>query len=177
LLDLVPLLYIVHHTDTTRAPRQGEVDGKDYHFVSREAFCALVRDGAFIEHAEFSANLYGTSLAAVKSIQDQGRRCILDIEAQGVRQIKKTNLNPVYLFLSPPSLQELRVRLEKRATDTPASIHRRLETATKEIQFAQSGAHDVIIINRELEGCYAKFQQVALGSEVESDALPDPPLL
>ena len=134
---------------------------------------ALVADGGFIEHAEFSGNLYGTSVQAVKSIAAQGRRCILDIEVQGVRQIKKTDLDPVYLFVSPPSVSILRARLQGRGTDTPEAIQKRLDTALLEIAYAKEpNAHDLVIVNDDLDRAYTKFQAVALGEKVEGDVLP-----
>ncbi|KAL7280816.1 guanylate kinase [Trametes coccinea BRFM310] len=157
---------------TTRAPRAGEVDGKDYHFVSQDNFKDLISRGAFIEHAQFSGNFYGTSFMAVREIENSGRRCILDIEAQGVRQIKGTNLNPVYLFISPPSLTVLRERLQGRGTESEASVAKRLATALKEIEYAKEGAHDLVIVNDDLDRAYEKFKRVALGEPIESDPLP-----
>ncbi|KAI0675466.1 guanylate kinase [Trametes maxima] len=157
---------------TTRTPRVGEVDGEDYHFVSQEKFKVLIADGAFIEHAQFSGNFYGTSFMAVREIGKLGRRCLLDIEAQGVRQIKATTLNPVYLFISPPSLAALKGRLQGRGTETEAAVAKRLATALKEIEYAKEGAHDYVIVNDDLDRAYEKFERVALGEPIESDALP-----
>ncbi|KAI0028338.1 guanylate kinase [Vararia minispora EC-137] len=158
---------------TTRAPRPSEVDGKDYNFTTRDAFLRLVADGGFIEHAEFSGNLYGTSVQAVKSIAQQGRRCILDIEVQGVRQIKTTDLNPVYLFVAPPSVSVLRQRLIGRGTDSVEAVQKRLQTALLEIGYAKEpGAHDYVLVNDDLERAYDKFRRIALGGIVESDTLP-----
>ncbi|EMD38856.1 hypothetical protein CERSUDRAFT_151559 [Gelatoporia subvermispora B] len=157
---------------TTRTPRPGEVDGKQYYFVPREKFQDLIRENAFIEHAEFSSNYYGTSFMTVREVSSAGRRCILDIEAQGVRQIKATDLNPVYLFISPPSLTALRKRLRGRGTETEASAAKRLATALKEIEYAKEGAHDYVIINDDLDRAYALFKRVALGEQIKSDPLP-----
>ncbi|KAF9005906.1 P-loop containing nucleoside triphosphate hydrolase protein [Cyathus striatus] len=158
---------------TTRSPRPGELDGKQYHFVSRQQFLDLVQEGAFIEHAEFSGNFYGTSRQAVCTVQDQGRRCILDIEAQGVRQIKQTNLNPVYLFISPPSMTALRSRLQQRGTESEASVQKRLATALSEIEYAkQPNVHDLVIVNDDLDRAYDLFKQIAQGLSVPSDTLP-----
>ncbi|KAH9852104.1 guanylate kinase [Lenzites betulinus] len=157
---------------TTRAPRAGEADGKDYNFVSQDTFRALIADGAFIEHAQFSGNFYGTSFMAVREIEKTGRRCLLDIEAQGVRQIKATDLNPVYLFVSPPSLAALRERLQARGTETEAAVAKRLATALKEVEYAKEGAHDLVIVNDDLDRAYDKFKRVALGEQIESDVLP-----
>ncbi|EJF64195.1 guanylate kinase [Dichomitus squalens] len=157
---------------TTRAPRTGEVDGKDYYFVSKDKFKELIAQGAFIEHAQFSDNFYGTSYMTVHEIEKSGRRCLLDIEAQGVRQIKGTSLNPVYLFVSPPSLTALRTRLKGRATEDEAAVAKRLAAALREIEYAKEGAHDFVIVNDDLPRAYEKFQRVALGEPIESDPLP-----
>lgn len=157
---------------TTRSPRAGELDGKDYYFVSQEKFKDLISQAAFIEHAQFSGNFYGTSFMSVREIQKSGRRCLLDIEAQGVRQVKATDLDPVYLFVSPPSLAELRARLQGRGTETEAAVTKRLATALKEIDYAKEGAHDFVIVNDDLDRAYEKFWRVALGEPVESDTLP-----
>ncbi|THH13042.1 hypothetical protein EW146_g7138 [Bondarzewia mesenterica] len=158
---------------TTRSPRPGETDGKQYHFVSRDSFLQLIDQGAFIEHAEFSGNFYGTSFQAVNSISDLGRRCILDIEVQGVRQIKNTSLNPVYLFVSPPSLATLRSRLVARGTESQAAVDKRMKTALNEISYAKEpGPHDVVIVNDDLDRAYALFKKVALGEKPAGDVLP-----
>lgn len=92
---------------TTRDPRPGEENGKDYYFVTREVMQRDIAAGDFIEHAEFSGNLYGTSKAAVRAVQAMNRICVLDVDLQGVRNIKKTDLQPVYIFVQPPSLDVL----------------------------------------------------------------------
>ncbi|KAK7061123.1 guanylate kinase [Paramarasmius palmivorus] len=158
---------------TTRAPRPGEIDGKQYHFVTRDKFLDLIKEGAFIEHAEFSGNFYGTSFQTVREVEQQGRRCILDIEAQGVRQIKATNLNPVYCFISPPSMSALRERLQGRGTETEASVQKRLATAVKELEYAkQPNVHDVVIVNDNVDRAYAMLKSLALGEKITGDALP-----
>ena len=91
---------------------------------------------------------------------------------QGVRQIKKTSLDPVYLFVSPPSLASLRTRLQGRGTETEASVAKRLATALKEIDYAKEGAHDLVVVNDDLERTYELFRRVALGEKIESDKLP-----
>jgi len=158
---------------TTRAPRPGEVHGKQYFFVQTQEFKDLIAAGAFIEHAEFSGNFYGTSFETVRLVQEQGRRCILDIEAQGVRQIKASALDPIYLFISPPTLSALRTRLQGRGTETEASVQKRLTTALKEIEYAKEpNVHDLVIVNDDLDRAYELFKKVALGEEIVADALP-----
>ncbi|CAL1714894.1 unnamed protein product [Somion occarium] len=157
---------------TTRPPRAGEQDGKHYYFVTRDSFQQLIKENAFIEYAEFSGNYYGTSFMTVREVSKGGRRCLLDIEAQGVRQVKATNLNPVYLFISPPTLESLRLRLQGRGTEDESSLAKRLTTAFKEIEYAKEGAHDYVIVNDELERAYDLFKRVALGEKIKGDQLP-----
>jgi len=161
---------------TTRSPRPGETDGKEYHFVTRDQFVSLIKDGAFIENAQFSGNMYGTSVKAVEEVGNQGRRCILDIDAQGVRLIKENHrsLNPVFLFISPPSLTVLRSRLEGRGTETEEAVKSRLDAALNEIAYARTGpeAVDIVVVNDDLDRAYGLLEKVALGEEVEGDELP-----
>ena len=93
--------------------------------------------------------------------------------SQGIRQIKQTNLNPVYLFISPPSMVVLRTRLQQRGTDSNVAVQKRLETALNEIQFAKEpNVHDVIIVNDDLDRAYTLFKKVAQGEEITGDSLP-----
>jgi len=162
---------------TTRSPRAGEVDGKDYNFVDRDSFLALVKQDGFIEHAEFSKNLYGTSVAAVQKVADEGSRCILDIDSQGVKLIKAHHLetlNPIFIFLSPPSLAELKNRLTNRGSETDATIQSRLEASVAEVAYArQPNIYDFIIVNDDLDRAYGKLTKVVEGdANVQSDELP-----
>ncbi|WEW55638.1 guanylate kinase [Emydomyces testavorans] len=141
--------------DTTRAPRPGEQDGREYSFTNKDAFLKLVDEGGFIEYAQFGGNYYGTSTKAVKDIAERGKVCILDIEMEGVKQVKKTDLNARFLFLAPPSMEELERRLRGRGTETEDSLNKRLAQAKKELEYAQQpGAHDKIVVNDDLETAY-----------------------
>ncbi|KAF9457512.1 guanylate kinase/L-type calcium channel beta subunit [Collybia nuda] len=158
---------------TTRMPRPGEMHGKQYYFVTPQKFKDLIQENAFIEHAEFSGHFYGTSFQTVRQVQEMGRRCILDIEAQGVRQIKNTNLNPVYLFISPPSMRTLTARLQQRGTESESMVQKRLATALKEVQFAKEPkVHDIVIVNDDLDRAYGLFKRIALGENIHGDILP-----
>jgi len=178
---LIARLFVTHPekfgfsiSHTTRKPRPGEVDGKHYYFVDCNRFLELIDEGAFIEHAQFSGNFYGTSMMTVKEIMASGRRCLLDIDAQGVCQIKENkDLNPIYLFISPPSLAVLQQRLKDRGTETEVSIHTRLEAAMKEIDYARTpGVHDIVIVNDNLDRALEALEKVALGSMDHVDHLP-----
>ncbi|KAF8331071.1 P-loop containing nucleoside triphosphate hydrolase protein [Cantharellus anzutake] len=164
---------------TTRSPRAGETNGKEYHFTTREQFLSLVDQGAFIEHAQFSGNLYGTTVKAVQDVAERGRRCILDIDAQGVRTIKEKhpNLNPVFVFISPPSLDALRSRLVGRGTETNEALNARLSAALDEIFYARTGRVQVVdhvVVNDVVERAYSLLEKLALGvgEGVKSDELP-----
>jgi guanylate kinase len=158
--------------DTTRAPRPGEQDGREYHFVSPAEFARLKDEGAFLETAAFSGNSYGTSLGAVRALGAGGRRALLDIEAQGVRQVKASALDPVFVFLAPPSVGALKERLRGRGTDAEDAVQKRLRAALDEIKYAREGAHDVVIVNDSVERAYALFREVALGVRIVGDVLP-----
>ncbi|KAJ1835181.1 guanylate kinase [Coemansia sp. RSA 2706] len=142
-------------SNTTRNPRAGEVDGKDYHFLTRDEFVAAVGRNEFIEHAEFSGNMYGTTIRAVKDVADAGKTCILDIDVQGVKSVKKTDLGARFIFVAPPSEEELEKRLRSRGTDDEASILKRLQAAKSELEYGnQSGSCDIKIVNDDLEAAY-----------------------
>ncbi|GIZ43405.1 hypothetical protein CKM354_000663300 [Cercospora kikuchii] len=144
---------------TTREPRAGEEHGKDYWYVSKDDFKKKVEENGFIEHAQFGSNFYGTSVQAVKDVAEQGRTCILDIEMEGVKQVKKTDLNARYLFLQPPSVEVLEQRLRGRQTDKEEAIQQRLKQAEKEIEFSKTpGVHDKIIVNDDLEKAWQEFK-------------------
>lgn len=139
---------------TTRAPRGGEEDGIDYHFLSRERFLQLVDENAFIEHAEVHGNHYGTLKAPVEEVLAEGNSMILDIDVQGARRVRDyvralDDSDPmkagyVDIFLAPPSMEELRRRLESRGTDSRESIERRLAAAGDEMAAAGEYMHKVV---------------------------------
>ncbi|XP_018613229.1 guanylate kinase isoform X1 [Scleropages formosus] len=151
---------------TTRKPRPGEENGKDYHYVSREAMQAGIANGEFIENAEFSGNMYGTSKAAVQDVQAKNLICLLDIDMQGVLNIKKTDLNPIYISIQPPSMEILEKRLRDRKTESEESLQKRLDVARKDMELSKKpGMFDVIIINDDLEEAYGKLKG-ALAEEI-----------
>ncbi|XP_069067087.1 guanylate kinase isoform X2 [Pleurodeles waltl] len=150
---------------TTRSPRPGEVE--DYHFVSRADMEKAISNGEFIEHAEFSGNLYGTSKAAVEVVQAQNQICILDIEMQGVKNIKKTDLKPIYISVFPPSVEVLEKRLRDRKTESEESLQKRLKAALRDMETSKEpGMFDQIIINDNLEEAYGSLKS-ALSEEIQ----------
>ncbi|XP_030171244.1 guanylate kinase isoform X1 [Lynx canadensis] len=152
---------------TTRDPRPGEENGKDYYFVTREMMQRDIAAGDFIEHAEFSGNLYGTSKAAVRAVQAMNRICVLDVDLQGVRNIKKTDLRPIYIFVQPPSLEVLEQRLRQRNTETEESLAKRLAAARVDMESCkEQGLFDLIIINDNLDKAYQALEE-ALSEEIK----------
>ncbi|KAK1927797.1 P-loop containing nucleoside triphosphate hydrolase protein [Papiliotrema laurentii] len=154
---------------TTRAPRAGEVDGQHYHFVTKDEFMRRVENGEFLEWAQFGGNCYGTTFAALTALAP--KRCILDIELQGVLQLRakapeqNPPISPVFLFLSPPDVATLKQRLAGRGTETPESIRKRLDAARAEIEYACNTGHDIVIVNDDVEVAKQQLEKIALGLE------------
>ena len=130
---------------TTRAPREGEVEGEAYHFVSHEVFDGMVAEDAFAEWAEVHGNKYGTALRTLEEARKNGVDLVLDIDCQGAQRLKEQFDGGVYVFIMPPSMKELRRRLEGRSTDAQEVIERRIAKAADEIREARW--YDYIIFN------------------------------
>ncbi|RZC39928.1 guanylate kinase [Asbolus verrucosus] len=143
---------------TTRKPRPGEIDNQHYHFTNLDDMRRAIDEGKFIESATFCGNLYGTSKAAVDSVKRQGKVCVLDIDVQGVKQVKNTELNPWYIFIKPPSLDELKTRLTARKTESEESLQHRLKVAGQELEYGTEENFDFIVINDNLESAYAQLK-------------------
>ncbi|XP_071782616.2 guanylate kinase isoform X1 [Centroberyx gerrardi] len=148
---------------TTRNPRPGEENGKDYHYVTRQVMQARIDNGEFIENAEFSGNMYGTSKAAVQDVQAKNLICILDIDMQGVKNIKRTDLNPIYVSIQPPSMSILEKRLRDRNTESEESLQKRLHAAQVDMEISKEpGLFDVVIVNDNLEVAYGQLKDALL---------------
>lgn len=160
LLDkLEDFTFSVSHT--TRKPRQGEVDGREYHFVDRERFAQMVDEGAFAEWARVHDNFYGTSVREIDRARREGKRGIVfDIDYQGARQIKAKLRDAVGVFVLPPSMAELRRRLEGRGTEDLATIEKRFANAWHEIE--HYGVFDYLVVNDDLERAKAAVLGIAL---------------
>ena len=143
---------------TTRAPREGTADGKDYFFLSRPRFEELVENGKMLEHAEYCGNFYGTPSEPIEAWQAEGCDVILEIEVQGGAQIKTKRPDCVSIFILPPSLEVLEKRLRRRGTDAEEAIQKRLATAKSEI--AQAMHYDYVIINDDLEPAVEQVAEI-----------------
>lgn len=159
-----PKAFAFSVSHTTRKPRSGEENGREYHFVTREEIMRGIEAGEFLENAQFSGNYYGTSKSAVESVLSQGRICALDIDIQGVINLKKTDLNPVFCFIKPPSMESLEKRLRERGTETEESLNKRLETAKIELEYEKNEkkAFDFVIVNDDLDSAYEKLKVILI---------------
>ena len=152
---------------TTRGPREGEVDGKDYFFISRQEFERRVKNNESLEHAEFAGNCYGTPRAYVEKLLDSGMNVVLEIDVQGALQVMKSMPECVSVFILPPSFEELEHRLRGRGTETEEKVRERLETAKRELPYAPQ--YDYQIVNGgDIEAAYQSLREVFLKSTGEA---------
>jgi guanylate kinase len=143
LLERVPDLQL-SVSATTREPREGEIDGRDYHFLSREEFDRRVDAEDFLEFATYSGNRYGTLRSEVRRLLDEGQSVLLEIEVQGARQVRAAMRESVQVFIEPPDPDELRRRLETRGTDSAGAIDSRLEVAEQELAASDEFAYRIV---------------------------------
>jgi guanylate kinase len=143
---------------TTRPARPGEVDGRDYHFVDKARFRAMITGGEFAEWAEVHGNYYGTSLRTLQEAKAAGQDVLLDIDCQGARQLKGSLAQAVFIFILPPSLVELEHRLRGRNTDSDEVIQRRLDNAEEEI--SQSSWYDYQVINDNIDTALGQLKEI-----------------
>ena len=147
---------------TTRKPRPGEEDGKNYFFVSLERFDEMVANGELLEHAEYVANHYGTPRDYVNRKLDEGFNVVLDIEIQGARQVKTSMPDAVMIFIAPPSLEELRSRLEGRGTETARAVEARLIRAGQE--YEEADFYDWLIVNDDADRAAEELSAIITAS-------------
>ena len=152
---------------TTRAPRPGEADGRDYHFVSRERFEAMVAAGDFLEHANVYGNLYGTARSAVAAQLAAGDDVMLEIDWQGARQVRALFPGLVGIFILPPSVDALRARLTARGKDSPEVIARRLAAAREDISHVLE--FEYIIVNDRFDAALADLRSVVRAARLARD--------
>jgi guanylate kinase len=156
---------------TTRPPRPGEVNGKDYFFVDRETFERMIEEGDFLEWAEVYGNLYGTSKSQVLKALNEGKDIILDIDTQGALQVKKNFPEAVLIFVLPPSLSELERRLRRRGTDDEETIERRLRVVREEIKRAP--LYDYIVVNDVLEIAFENLKSIIRAEKCKTERLAE----
>jgi guanylate kinase len=157
--------YSISHT--TRKPRGHESDGVDYYFVDEKTFTKMIDQGAFVEWAEVYDNFYGTSASGLKDLTASGLDIVLDVDIQGGRNIKDHFPNSVLIFLIPPSLEVLELRLRERGTDDETVIRARMETAADDIR--NCGWYDYIIINDRLEKAIREAQSIIISERCRTE--------
>ncbi len=150
---------------TTRPPRPGERDGVDYHFVDEGHFEQRLERGEFLEHAQVHGNYYGTLKGPVRMAVDAGEVVLLDIDVQGARQVRAAGVDGVFVFMLPPSVEELERRLRGRATDSEAVIMGRLGVAREEM--AEASEYDYLVVNENVEQAVEEFLAVVAAERLK----------
>jgi guanylate kinase len=162
---------------TTRSPRGSEQDGREYHFITRGEFEAMIERGEFLEYAQVFGNYYGTAKSVLQQARERGNDVLLDIDVQGERQVKRKMPVAVSIFVLPPSRTELESRLRKRSLSENVHaeevIRRRLDTARREIENYPN--YDYILINDRLEQSVDRLQAIVLGERIRRSGEPPSP--
>lgn len=144
---------------TTRAPREGEENGVSYHFVTPDHFQELVDQGKFVETAKVHTNRYGTTFDAVSAVVSRGQVCLLDLDVQGCQSVRRVGFKAYMVFIRPPSMDELEKRLRHRAAEkSEEEVQIRLQTARNEMNFVEDPMWDKVIVNDNLDECYAQLK-------------------
>lgn len=156
---------------TTRQPRPGEEDGKDYFFVSRDQFEGMIEDERLLEYAEYVGNYYGTPLQYVEEMTDQGKDVFLEIEVQGALQVKRRMPDGVFIFLAPPTMHELESRIVNRGTDAPEVIEKRMRQAREELQLVTQ--YDYVVENDNVQSAVERIQTIINAEHLKTDRFID----
>ncbi len=143
---------------TTRAPREGEIDGVHYHFIDRETFLRMIEENAFLEYAEYNGNFYGTPKAPVEAELLAGHNVLLEIEVQGAEKIMDSGADLVSIFITIPSKAELERRLRGRDTETEETIRSRLAIAERELK--RAFRYDYVVLNDEVDAAVARIETI-----------------
>ena len=154
---------------TTRKIRPGEVDGKDYYFVSKEEFQQKIKDGKLLEHAEFVGNYYGTPLDKVNEQLEAGKEVVLEIEVEGASQVKEKMPDCVMIFIAPPSKEELYNRLKNRGTESEEVIQARITKANRE--FKKAYLYDYIVVNDEVNNAADRIMAIIRAEHAKTNRI------
>jgi guanylate kinase len=154
---------------TTRAPRAGEAEGVDYYYKTREQFQEMIERGTLLEYAEYVGNLYGTPREPVERTIAEGKDIILEIDVKGALQVKRNYPEGVFIFLLPPSLDELRQRISGRGTETAAVIDTRMSEASREIGMITE--YDYAVVNDEIEAACRRIQSIITAEHCRRDRI------
>ncbi|MCR5833092.1 MAG: guanylate kinase [Selenomonadaceae bacterium] len=154
--DMTDVAYSV--SATTRAPREGETDGKQYYFLSRDEFSTWIDEGKFLEYANVYGNFYGTPLNKIEERRNRGEDILLEIDVQGAMNVMKKCPDGVFIFLLPPSLEELKRRIEGRGTETPESLAIRFNNAVAEIAIGRD--YNYVVVNDSVDDAAAQIEGI-----------------
>jgi guanylate kinase len=152
---------------TTREARRNEIEGEDYHFIKRPDFLKMIKDNKFIEWAEVHNNLYGTTLREIEEKTAENQQIILDIDIQGVKNLKRKIPDALYIFILPPSIEELKKRLSKRNSESPSTLNLRLKIALKEIE--KINLYDYAIVNQDISFAYSTLRSIIIANNHRVD--------
>lgn len=156
---------------TTRAPRNGEVEGKNYYFMTREQFQNRIAEDDFLEHAEVYGNLYGTPKSKVIEVLNSGKNVILEIDIQGALVVKDNYPDGVFIFILPPSMEELRNRIINRGSETPESLMTRFKSAYKEINYVSK--YSYAVVNDTVEDAANKIKSIIVAEQCRVDRIKE----
>lgn len=156
LSDLPKVAYSI--SATTRSPRPSEIDGREYYFLSVDEFKSWIAEEKFLEYAEVYGNFYGTPLNKIEERLNRGEDVLLEIDVQGALNVKKKCPEGVYIFLLPPSLEELKSRIEGRGTESPESLSRRLKNAVAEIKIGLE--YDYVVVNDTIDNAASQIKAI-----------------
>ncbi len=160
---------------TTRAPREGEVEGVNYYFLTKEAFEEKVNNNGFLEYANVHGNFYGTPKVNVEKMLDEGKDVILEIDIQGALQVKENFKEGVFIFILPPSMEELKERIIKRGSETEESLMTRFKNAYKEINYVSK--YNYAVVNDKLEVAVSKVEAIIAAEKCRVDRIKENTIL
>ncbi|MGL5634874.1 MAG: guanylate kinase [Sarcina sp.] len=156
---------------TTRSPREGEIDGVNYHFLTKTEFETRLAENDFLEHAQVYGNYYGTPKSNVEKILESGKDVILEIDIQGALKVKEQSKEGVFIFILPPSMEELKQRIIKRGSETPESLMTRFKSAYKEINYVSK--YNYAVVNDTVETAVSKIEAILLAEKCRVDRLKE----
>ncbi|MCI6692732.1 MULTISPECIES: guanylate kinase [unclassified Clostridium] len=160
---------------TTRNPRQGEIEGVNYYFLTKEAFEEKVKENGFLEYANVHGNFYGTPKVNVEKMLDEGKDVILEIDIQGALQVKDNFKEGVFIFILPPSMEELKQRIIKRGSETEESLMTRFKNAYKEINYVSK--YNYAVVNDKLEVAVSKVESIIAAEKCRVDRIKENTIL
>jgi len=163
--------YVYSVSATTRAQRPGEVDGKDYYFVSREDFETMIQNEDLLEYAEYVGNYYGTPIQKIEENLAAGHDVFLEIEVQGAMKVKERMPEGIFIFLAPPNLEELESRITGRGTDAAHVIQERMATAKEEIELMQH--YDYVVVNDQVQHAVDKINAIIQSEHLKVERVVD----